>query len=309
VNGLIDPAGAEARLQAPLHWTLVGGAALLFALVMLLLALALSGRLRRVPTRAWLVGGGLALPLAVLSALQVANLSHMAALAAAPPPGAMVISVSGRLWWWELRVQVPGGDAAVVAANELVLPVGRTVRLALASDDVIHSVWIPALAGKVDLIPGRINHLVVRAEREGRWRGPCAEFCGGGHATMVLDVVALAPSAFDAWLAAQRADATAPRDAAAARGLARFRAERCDVCHAVRGLVQPVLGGAHGGPDLTHLASRATLGAGALPNEAAGLRAWIADASRFKPGVRMPAYAHLDADALDDLAAWLGTLR
>ena len=309
MNPLLDPAGTEARLQAPLHWALVVGAALLFAFVMVLLALALAGKLRRVGARTWLVGGGLALPIGVLSALQLANLQHMAALGAAPPPGALVVGVVGRLWWWELRVQVPGREGVVVTANRLVLPVGRPVRLALQSDDVIHSLWIPALAGKVDLIPGRINHLVVQAEREGRWRGPCAEFCGGGHATMVLDVVALAPAAFDAWLEAESADAAAPQDERAARGLQRFRAERCDACHALRGLAQPVLEGVHGGPDLTHLARRATLGAGALPNDAPSLRRWIADAAHHKPGVRMPAYPHLDSTALDDLAHFLGGLK
>jgi cytochrome c oxidase subunit II len=220
-----------------------------------------------------------------------------------------VVGVTGRLWWWELRVHPDDGGAPVVLANELVLPVGRPVRLALASEDVIHSLWIPAFGAKLDLVPGRLQHLTLRAEQPGRWSAPCAEFCGEAHAGMVLQVRALPPAEFAAWLENQRRDARAPADALQQRGRAAFLALRCDACHTVRGVAGATLPAPHGGPDLTHLASRTHLAAGTLVNDAAGRRAWLLGVQQLKPGARMPSYAHLDAATLDALVAWLGSLE
>lgn len=300
---VFQPAGSEALADAPLAWALVAGALVIFAGTMLLLARAVRGPPRPVDVRAWLVGGGLVFPALVLGALAWANVARIGQLFAATPP-LPVIGVQGHAWWWALR-----DEHGTVGANELVLPVGRRVRLALASDDVIHSLWVPPLAGKMDLVPGRVNHLVVQAGVPGAWRAPCAEFCGEAHTTMALHVVALAPADYAAWLANQRRPAREPTTALQRQGREAFVALRCIACHTVRGVGASLMPAGAGGPDLTHLASRRWLGAGAVANGEAGLRAWITGVQRLKPGARMPAYEHLDPATLDALVAWLASLE
>ena len=261
----------------------------------------------------WLLGGGLALPVVVLGTLAAVNLRHLLSPGLAAPADALVVGVSAKAWWWQLRVQEPG-HPDLLTANELVLPVGRTVRLAMVSDDLIHSLWVPALAGKVDLLPGRVQHLVLRTDQAGRWRGPCAEFCGLGHTQMVLQVVGLPQADYNAWLVNQRLPARTPTSELQRRGLQHFIALRCHACHTVRGVAQALIGADDpdvdgGGPDLTHLASREYLGAGSLRNDDEGLRAWITGAQRIKPGARMPSYGHLDGATLDALVAYLGQLQ
>lgn len=302
---VLAPDGAGARLDAPLAWALLVGGALLYGGVMLLLLLAVSRPARPVRPARWLIGGGLLLPLVVLSTLHWVNLRHLRTLAAAPPAGLPLIAVSAREWWWQLRLVDADSGAEALLANELVLPVGQPVRLGLSSERLIHSLWIPALAGKIDLIPGRVQHLVLQADRAGAWRGPCAEFCGEAHARMVLRVVAVPAAEWAVWWQHQLQPALPPTDAQQRQGLLHFIARRCNACHAVRGLAGE---GATAGPDLTHLASRGHLGAGTLPNSAAGLRAWLTDVQMHKPGAQMPTQT-MDAAALDALVAFLGGLR
>jgi cytochrome c oxidase subunit 2 len=309
---VLAPSGSAARLDAPLAWALLLGGTLLFMGVMALLARAALGPPQAVQPRHWLIGGGLLLPLAVLGVLAVVNLRHMLRPAFAPAAAA-VMGVDAKPWWWQVRVLDPDGGPALVLANELVLPVGRPVKLALASESLIHSLWVPALAGKVDLVPGRLQHLSLQADRAGRWRGPCAEFCGSGHTQMVLNVVALEPADYEAWLRNQRSPARNADTPLLQRGQRHFIELRCGTCHSVRGLVESERGaGIHpdmGGPDLTHLASRQFLGAGTLPNDGAGLRAWITGVQRLKPGARMPSYDWLDEHTVDALVAYLGSLK
>ncbi len=331
---VLSPDGSAAQLDAPLAWALMAGAALLFAGVMALLVYALL-RSRRLPhlhgqphgqplrQQRWLVGGGLVLPLLVLGALAVVNLRHLLGPGVNAPTHSLVVGVNAKAWWWQLRVQDPG-HPDLYTANELVLPVGRPVRLSMVSEDLIHSLWVPALAGKVDVLPGRVQHLVLHTEKAGRWSGPCAEFCGLGHTQMVLQVVALPAAEYAAWLHNQRLPARTPTSALQQRGLQHFMALRCNACHTVRGVAQAVLGppattgpgraseGAEesaGGPDLTHLASREFLGAGSVRNNAAGLRAWITGVQTLKPGARMPGYGHLDEATLHALVAYLQQLQ
>lgn len=304
-HGVLDPAGPQAQAIAGISWLLFVGGAAVFLGVMALLAWALARRAGSVRPALWLLGGGVLFPGAVLVALFAWVFPHTPELKPVPPPGALVISVTGRMWWWEVRYPADGGAAAFTTANEIHIPTGRPVFIALASDDVIHSFWVPALAGKLDMVPGRLQHLLLTAERPGVYRGQCAEFCGEQHALMALHVVAKTPSEFDAWRAAQAAPAAAASSAQGQLGQQAFLAQRCDACHTVRGI------GAERrlGPDLTHVGSRLHLAAGTLPNGTASLAHWVAHVQEIKRGARMPSYPQLDAQTLAALAAWLESLK
>jgi cytochrome c oxidase subunit 2 len=178
------------------------------------------------------------------------------------------------------------------------------VLFTLRADDVIHSFWVPSLHGKTDLIPGRTNTTLLRADAPGIYRGQCAEFCGYQHANMSLLVVAQAPDDYARWEDAQRQPAPAPLTPELVAGQRTFETSTCGMCHAVQGTT------AHGAraPDLTHLASRLTLAAATLDNTPANRAAWIVDPQHYKPGVNMPASV-LPAGELAPLLAWLATLR
>jgi cytochrome c oxidase subunit 2 len=182
--------------------------------------------------------------------------------------------------------------------------VGRPVVVQLRSDDVIHSLWLPNLAGKRDLIPGRTSTITFRADQPGTYRGQCAEFCGYQHALMGLVVVAETPEQFQAWVDAQRRPAPEPADAQVLRGRTVFQSTACAMCHTVNGTM------AQGkkAPDLTHLASRQTLAAGTLPNTREALASWIQDPQKHKPGTNMPAVP-LSPEDLDAVVTYLGSLR
>jgi len=262
----------------------------------------------------WMVFGGVVFPAVVLGVVLVLVLRTLGAVVVpaeagslvegAPRPGELVIEVTGRQYWWEVRYldAVPGN--VFETANEIRLPVGRTALVRLRGDDVIHSLWVPGLQGKMDLVPGRTNVLRLAADRPGVWRGQCAEFCGVQHAKMALVVVAEPAERWTAWLAAQRAPARAPVGAAALADRDRFLTSGCALCHTVRG----TSAGGGAGPDLTHVASRLTLAAGTLPNNLGNLHGWIADPQGHKPGSKMPALPLTSAD-LHGIARYLATLR
>jgi cytochrome c oxidase subunit 2 len=247
----------------------------------------------------WLGG---VLPVVVLLALLLYSLPAMRPL---PVNAAdLRIAVQGEQFWWRVRYQPPGSPP-VQTANEIRIPVGRTVQFDLTAGDVIHSFWIPGLAGKMDMIPGRSNRLVVRATRAGTFRGVCTEFCGLSHALMAFDVVAMEPAAFEAWLARERQPAAAPADALALRGSQAFAANGCTGCHAIAGT--PAV--ATIGPDLTHIGSRTSLGAGIQAMTRANLIRFILNAPAVKPGARMPAYTHLPPREAQAIAAYLESLK
>ncbi|NUZ07015.1 cytochrome c oxidase subunit II [Piscinibacter koreensis] len=298
------PASLQAARLTEMTWLLIGLTTLVALVTLACAALALRRRRRDVPVAAWIVGGGLVMPIGVLSALLLYGTWRTDAASAALAPNALVVSVTGRLWWWEIRYVDPASGRSVAVANELRLPVGRPVRLALASADVIHSFWVPELGGKVDLVPGRLHHVSIDAVRPGVYRGPCAEFCGTQHARMTLHVVAEEPAAFDRWLAGQAVDAGEPAGAAA-RGRVAFAERGCAACHTVRGVSEARTVG----PDLTHVASRLHLGAGVLRNEPGAFGRWITGVQALKPGAHMPALDGADAATVDALAAYLETLR
>lgn len=206
-------AGAESAVLGEVGWVLLAGGAVIFVAVMALLAWTLrrGGRGRPVATAWWVVGGGIVFPVVVLSALMLYGTARTAGLERGLAQPSLVIGVTGRLWWWEVRYRDAASGREVVSANELRVPVGRSVQIALQSHDVLHSFWVPALAGKMDLVPGRVNRLVVTATRPGVHRGQCAEYCGEQHAKMALHVVALPAEEFDRWLAAEARPAPTAR--------------------------------------------------------------------------------------------------
>ena len=198
----------------------------------------------------------------------------------------------------------PDPSRQVGTANELHLPLGRMTRIDLLSGDVIHSLWIPALNGKEDLIPGRSTQLALTPRAIGHYRGECAEFCGLQHAHMLLPVTVESPAAFAAWLDARRAPAATPASPSAVRGQQVFESGTCAMCHAIAGTSAD----SHAGPDLTHIASRPMLAAGALPNDRAHLAAWLVDPQAFKPGTKMP-NPRLQPQEVSDLVDYLEGLR
>lgn len=253
------------------------------------------------------------LPVLVLSALLAFSTLRSAQLSMPSSQHAVKIAVVARLWWWEVRYTDPAGGPDIVLANEIRLPVGQPVYLGLSSADVIHSFWVPALAGKVDMVPGRVHGLTLRADRAGVYRAQCAEYCGEQHARMALHVVAQSEQEFAAWLAAQARPArvAAANKAQAEAGRRAFTQQRCAACHVVRSDSdsEAVAGEGGLGPDLTHVGSRLYIGAGTLRNDRGALAAWIGNPHGFKPGVRMPASADMDGATLQALAAYLEQLK
>jgi cytochrome c oxidase subunit 2 len=216
----------------------------------------------------------------------------------------LTIKVRGLQWWWGLEYFGSDPDRHFETANEIHIPVGRNVRLQLEGLDVIHSFWVPSLAGKQDLIPGRPNELTIRAERAGVYRGQCAEFCGMQHAHMAFLVVAEEQAAFDAWARRQRENAAASSEAEIAAGQQVFLSRPCAACHAVRGT--PADGKT--GPDLTHVGGRKYIAAGLFETTRGSLAAWIADPQTLKPGNNMP-MVPLSADELRSVSAYLASLK
>lgn len=314
----LHPASVEAAHVARLFWTMTIAAAVIWVAVLALAWHALrhepqprSQRLSR-----WVIlGGGVIFPLLVLTSLIAWSMPLLPALRAPVAPDALRIHVSGEQWWWRVRYEsgrALAGRGGVELANEIRLPRGERVELRLTSPDVIHSFWVPNLGGKMDMIPGRENRLVVQPTRTGTFRGACAEFCGTAHALMKLHVVVVEPHEFETWLAAQARDASPPAQSgspttrASTEGGARaFLANGCGACHAIRGTQ------ARGtlGPDLTHVGSRVALAAGTLPNDAPAFARWIAHARRVKPEAAMPSFDMLPPDELEAIAAYLEALQ
>jgi cytochrome c oxidase subunit 2 len=302
IQSTLDPHGPEAAGIADITWVLLAGSAAIFALVLALTALALLAPRPWLAGKGLVVAGGIALPVAVLAALLVYTLMISPRLGAAPPAD-VVVAVEGNQWWWRVDYLDASGQRDFTTANEIRIPVGATVEVRLATADVLHSFWVPALAGKLDLVPGRDHRLRLVADRAGKFRGQCAEYCGGPHGLMAIFVIAEPPEAFAAWRAAQR-EAQPEAGSPHARGRDLFLSH-CASCHTVRG----TRAAGTRGPDLTHFASRVSLGAGILPNDAATVEGWIARNQHFKPGNLMPEFRTFSGDELQALAGYLRELR
>ena len=304
----LAPAGDGAGRIAQLTWLLITVMAVMYLVVVAVAARVVRRRAER-RARAgtgWalvgVVAGGIVLPVVVITVLAVVSVRSLAGLTRAEPT-TLAVDVVAQQYWWEFRYRDGDGEP-LITANELHLPVGRRVQIRLHSTDVIHSFWVPALQGKLDLVPGKVNVTWVRADRAGTYHGQCAEYCGIQHALMRMVVVAQEPSDFDQWLAAQRQPAEIGADEGARRAEQLFLIH-CASCHRVRG-TSAFFGTL--GPDLTHVASRSTLAAGTLPNGKESLAGWIADPQRVKPGNLMPRVP-LRAEELHAVVDYVSGLR
>jgi len=301
---VFDPAGPYSEPVTTLAWALLlgGTAVLLVVLAALWAALFGSAKLkaRLGGERAiWILG--FAFPAVVLTGLLVWGLMLTSSLSATRVTGQeMRVKIIGEMWWWRVHYQDAEGRETLRDANELHIPVGTPVLLELEAADVIHSFWVPRLGGKMDMIPGRTNRLLIQADKPGIYKGQCAEYCGGPHALMGFIVVAHAPADFARWRASRL-----PASEGEGPGLSLFLSSGCAACHTIRGT--PANGLA--GPDLTHVGSRHTLGAGILPNNPGTMTGWIADAQAIKPGNRMPAYHQFSGEELRAVSDYLVTLK
>ena len=306
-QAITNPATSQAQQIDTLWWAMFAGAMVVFAAVLFLLVLAYIRR-RKEPDHdergpyMVVIGGGFVAPV-VLLAILFGFVVHVMPAVSTPSHGStkQTVVVIAHDWFWEVRY--PG--TGVVTANEIHLPAGTPVEVAVRSADVIHSFWVPRLNRKIDTIPGRTNRIMIDAPTPGVYRGQCSEFCGVGHALMAFDVIVQPPAAFRAWLAGQERTAAAQVSGAAASGMQVFQAAGCGSCHMIRGT------SATGdvGPDLTHVGSRSTLAALTLSNTPRNLFDWITNPQRFKPGAKMPGFASLPAVKRRQLVAYLESLR
>ncbi len=304
-HSMFRPMAAEAERVVLLFRVMLIGSTVVCAIVAYCLWLACRG------TDNWRQGLGsessvfrlgLVFPVVVLTLLLLWSFRLLGLAGGADSEPDLVVRVQGEQWWWRVTYVRPDGSE-VESANELRLPVGAEVLLELSSADVLHSFWIPAWAGKVDMIPGHTNFLRLKLARTGTVRGQCAEYCGGAHALMGLYGVAMEADAFAQWLAHEAGPAVP--DARSSPGRATFIGSGCGACHRVRGDDAP----GRTGPDLTHLGGRLSVGAGLLSNDTAGLELWLARHPVLKPENHMPAFAFLSAAEREALARYLESLQ
>jgi cytochrome c oxidase subunit II len=309
---ILAGAGPVASAQAILGWWLLIASVVVVAVVAVLV---LAGAFRRHSNEAlkmerddtgvrWVVVGGMIVPAIVLTLTFAFTIATENATAAPPKLAGMTVEIIGHRWWWEVRYAGGGSAQTVVTANEIHVPVGVPVRLELSSADVIHSFWIPRLAGKTDVVPGQRNVAWIQADKPGVYRGACTEYCGLQHSNMAAFVVAEPPEQFKQWTDAQRDTVRAPSDSDAVRGLVVFQKSSCTACHTIRGT--SAVGRI--GPDLTHLVSRMTIAGGSLENTRGNLAGWIANPQSIKPGNDMPT-TPLRGSELQALVAYLETLK
>jgi cytochrome c oxidase subunit II len=310
---VLDPASQTAGRVANLSWLMFVIAGMVLFVVTLMLLAAVFRR-NRGDTRPELVHsgdnralklvivGGAVIPAVVLVVVMALSISIQNATASAGAfPGQLVIEVIGHRWWWEVRYPEQG----FTTANEIHIPAGKPITIKLTSADVIHSFWVPQLHPKLDLFPGQTNTLSFQADRSGTYRGECAEYCGEQHAHMQFVITAQPSADFDKWVSAQQKPAPEPAAGTIEKeGQQAFLGSSCVYCHTIQGT------NASGkiGPDLTHLADRETIGAGARSNTRSNLSGWIMNSQTIKPGNLMPPM-NLAPDQLQAILAYLESLK
>ena len=311
---IFRPGGQEAQVLAWIGWGLVG---LTVTATVVVFGLFLYAALRKKGSleehepididhgKSWILIGGVAISggiLVILFFVTVFALRWIPGEVAEPD---LEIQVTGHQWWWEVDYLYDELPDRFSTANEIHIPVGRKVMIHLQSADVIHSFWVPRLHGKTDAIPGHTNHLLVEAEEPGIYWGECAEFCGVQHAHMRFTVVAEPEEEYLAWVDRMREPADSVTDPLLVQGRDIFMQNACNFCHRIRGT--EALGGV--APDLTHVASRAYIGAGLLPNTRARMQAWVVNAQQLKPGIHMPSLDVFTGEELNALTAYLMSLE
>jgi cytochrome c oxidase subunit 2 len=322
-QSVFDSQTTEGDRIATLGWVMIAIATVVFVLVLALMVRALVGRRhtaertsdpwappeRRflLSSKGWILTGGIVVPTAVILVLSALTVDTLNAGSGRP---AVEIRVIGHQYWWEVDYPAAGFQTA----NEIHIPVGQTTELQLNAQDVIHTLWVPELGPKRDMIPGHTTSLVWKPQNTGTFRGQCAEYCGLQHANMALRVVVDTPEDFAAWTAAQAQPAAPPSGSQEQHGQEVFLTLPCSSCHQIRGvnsLPEGITlrdGSFIIGPDLTHVGSRPALAAETIPNDPGQMAQWIADAQLAKPGSLMPAITISDGD-LADLVAYLESLR
>ncbi|MDW6020997.1 cytochrome c oxidase subunit II [Mesorhizobium sp. BAC0120] len=315
VQSALDPKGPAADELANLIWLFTVLCAVIWVLVMaVLVTIMLRRRQRRIHplhvdqaserTVSRVVISAVAATGIVLVALTLLSFFANRTLAGVGEDAVLTIRLTGQQWWWEVKYENAEPSKILTTANEIHIPAGEQVRLVLQSDDVIHSFWVPSLHGKLDLIPGVVNSLTLKADKPGVYRGQCAEFCGLQHAHMAMLVIAQPRADFDAWYADQLRDAAQPLTEEQSTGRDLFLDRPCVMCHRIQGTTA----GGTTGPDLTHVASRRTLAAGTLQMSRGSLAAWIADPQSIKWGAKMPVM-NLTGDELNAIVAYLENLK
>ncbi|MDH0911750.1 cytochrome c oxidase subunit II [Rhizobium pusense] len=303
----LAPAGDEAEAIFQLFLVMVVGGTLLWIFVAGLLVLAERRRAQpwsKESAGRLIAWGGVAFPLVILFALLTYTVWLMPGIRpwlSRSTAAEATIEVIGERFWWRIRYPPASGIAAFETANELRLPVGQRTVFSLKAADVIHSFWIPALGGKMDMIPGRTNTVSLLPTKTGVFRAPCAEFCGTSHALMAFSVIVMEPEAYVAWRRAQAGGDQRDRS----EGERLFDHHGCVGCHGIRGVTPP----GSIGPDLTLFGTRLTLGAGTLANTGDNVARFIRDPAAIKPEAKMPAFGMLPDEDIAAIAAYLTELK
>jgi cytochrome c oxidase subunit II len=304
-GSIVRPKGSEASKIAGTWWVIFGLAAFVYLVVgALIIFAATRGRITRrradrLNDDAFIWIGGVLVPIAILMVVAVFTVSTTSALRKASPHE-LTIHVAGERWWWAVTYPEQG----IVTANEIHIPAGQPIDLRLTSDNVIHSFWVPELAGKQDTIPGQPNDLRFTANDPGVYISRCAEYCGIQHAHMEARVIVQTPADFQRWVTREQRPPGEPTSEDAATGAVVFQREACAGCHTVRDTT------ANGivGPNLSDIGTRRTIGAGILPNTHDNLRDWVRDAPSIKPGIIMPSFTSLSDRDVEAVVAYLQSL-
>ena len=303
-QSVLAPHGPQAEQIAILAWVLFAFGSLILGLVIAATWLSMRGtpRIRgALAQERSIIVLGLALPVVTLTILLGYGV-WLTRVQAGHADGAVRIEVTGEQWWWRVVYASP---TPVVSSNEIRIPVGQPVDFTLKAADVIHSFWVPSLGGKVDMIPGRTTRLRLTAERAGVYRGQCAEYCGGPHALMALNIIAMPRGEYDAWLARAVEPKAARLTDIEQFGRSLFMAAGCGTCHAVRGT--DAAGSI--GPDLTDFGARGSVGIDTLPITAENVGGVIRDGQHIKPGNRMPEFRIFSPAEQTALVSYLMSLR
>lgn len=306
-QSILAPHSSSADSITHLANLLITGGGIVLIIVLAITCIAIVGptRIRRyLADEKSIVLGGIVFPIATLTPLLLYGYAELGRPPERGGESGLHVTVVGERWWWRLIYTHPDGRT-FESANELRIPVGRPVHLKLRTADVIHSFWVPNLAGKVDMIPGRTNKLTLSANQVGAFRGQCAEYCGGAHALMAFKVIALGDADFRNWMERESGPAREPSTQELRKGRELFETNGCGGCHTIRGTK------ANGrvGPDLTHLASRTTLAAARLENTPDNLVLWIRDNQTIKPENLMVPYRNLRSEQVESIASYLESLH